>query len=412
LRILFGLFCIPHMKKQAAIGFIFVTLLIDVIGWGLIIPVMPQLIAGLKHIPINQASIPGSWLLFVYAFMQFFCAPILGSLSDQYGRRPVLLFALFGFCVDYVFLGFAPTYGWLFVGRTISGITGASFSTALAYIADISTPETRAKNFGLVGAAFGLGFIIGPAIGGLLTGWGIRAPFYAAAILTFLNWLYGYFVLPESLAKENRRKFEWKRALPWNSLLNLKKYPAVGGLILALTLVYLGSHAVQSNWSYFTAYRFQWTPKTIGISLAVVGALVAFVQAGLIRVITPKIGNERSIYIGLLLYAVGMFLFAIASESWMMFVFLIPYCLGGIAGPALQSTISGHVPPNSQGELQGSLTSLLSVTSIIGPPVMLYLFAYFTSVKSPVIFPGAPFILGGILMLGASIIAYKSLKQS
>jgi len=400
------------MKKQAAIGFIFITLLIDVIGWGLIIPVMPQLIAGLKHISVNEASRPGSWLLFVYAFMQFFCAPILGSLSDQYGRRPVLLFALFGFCVDYIFLGFAPTFGWLFLGRTISGITGASFSTASAYIADISTAETRAKNFGLIGAAFGLGFIIGPAIGGLLTGWGIRAPFYAAAILTFLNWLYGYFVLPESLSKEHRRKFEWKRALPWNSLLNLKNYPAVGGLILALTLVYLGSHAVQSNWSYFTAYRFQWTPKTIGISLAVVGALVAFVQAGLIRVITPKIGNERCIYIGLLLYAIGMFLFSMANQSWMMFVFLIPYCLGGIAGPALQATISGHVPPNAQGELQGSLTSLLSVTSIVGPLVMLNLFAYFTSVKAPVIFPGAPFVLGGILMLSSSIVAYKSLKRS
>jgi MFS transporter, DHA1 family, tetracycline resistance protein len=412
MRILFGLFCTPYMKKQAAIGFIFITLLIDVIGWGLIIPVMPQLIAGLKHISINEASKDGAWLLFVYAFMQFIFAPILGNLSDQYGRRPVILFSLFGFGIDYIFLGFAPSFGWLFIGRTISGITGASFTAASAYIADISTAETRAKNFGMIGAAFGLGFIIGPAIGGLLTGWGIRAPFYAAAILTLLNWLYGYFVLPESLSVENRRKFDWKRANPVGSLLNLKKYPAVAGLILALTLVYLGSHAVQSNWSYFTAYRFQWTPRTIGISLAVVGALVAFVQAGLIRVIAPKIGNERCIYIGLLLYAAGMFLFAIASQSWMMFVFLVPYCLGGIAGPALQATISGHVPPNAQGELQGSLTSLLSVSSIFGPLIMLNLFAYFTSVKAPVIFPGAPFILGGILMLSASIVAYKSLKQS
>src|SRR5450432_2213626 len=400
------------MKKQAAIGFIFITLLIDVIGWGLIIPVMPQLIAGLKHISISEASRPGSWLLFVYAFMQFFCAPILGSLSDQYGRRPVLLFALFGFCIDYIFLGFAPTFGWLFLGRTISGITGASFSTASAYIADISTAENRAKNFGLIGAAFGMGFIIGPAIGGLLTGWGIRAPFYAAAILTFLNWLYGYFVLPESLSKENRRKFDWKRALPWNSLLNLKKYPAVAGLIFALTLVYLGSHAVQSNWSYFTAYRFRWTPKTIGISLAVVGALVAFVQAGLIRVITPKIGNERCIYFGLLLYAIGMFLFAAANQSWMMFAFLVPYCLGGIAAPALQATISGHVPPNAQGELQGSITSLTSITAIIGPLLMTNLFAYFTSAHAPVHFPGASFLLGGLLMLTGSIVAYNSLKQS
>ena len=214
-----------------------------------------------------------------------------------------LLFSLFGFGVDYIFLGFAPAFGWLFLGRTISGITGASFTTASAYIADISTAETRAKNFGMIGAAFGLGFIIGPAIGGLLTGWGIRAPFYAAAILTLLNWLYGYFVLPESLSVENSRKFEWKRANPFGSLLNLKKYPAMAGLILGFTLVYLASHAVQSNWNYFTVYRFKWTHKMIGISLTVVGVLVAFVQADLIRMITPRIGNERSIYIGLLLCA-------------------------------------------------------------------------------------------------------------
>ena len=190
------------MKKQAAIGFIFVTLLIDVIGWGLIIPVMPQLIAGMKHIPINQASKEGGWLLFVYAFMQFICAPILGNLSDQYGRRPIILISLFGVGIDYIFLSFAPSFEWLFLGRTISGIGGASFTTASAYIADISNDETRTKNFGMVGAAFGLGFIIGPAIGGLLAGWGLRAPFYAAAILTLLNWLYGYFVLPESSGRQ------------------------------------------------------------------------------------------------------------------------------------------------------------------------------------------------------------------
>jgi MFS transporter, DHA1 family, tetracycline resistance protein len=400
------------MKRQPAIGFIFITLFIDVIGWGLIIPVMPQLIAGLKHITVNEASRDGGLLLFVYAFMQFVCAPVLGNLSDEYGRRPVLLFSLFGFGVDYIFLAFAPSFGWLFIGRTISGITGASFTTASAYIADISNEETRAKNFGLVGAAFGLGFIIGPAIGGLLAGWGIRAPFYAAAILTLLNWLYGYFVLPESLSKDNRRKFEWKRANPLGSLMHLKKYPSVAGLILALTFVYLGSHAVQSNWSYYTAYRFKWTPKTIGISLAVVGVLVAAVQGGLIRITNPRIGNERSIYLGLLLYSIGMFLFAIANQSWMMFASLIPYCLGGISGPALQATITGHVPSNSQGELQGSLTSLMSLTSIIGPLVMTNLFAYFTSPQAPALIPGAPFVLGGLLMLSSSVVAFKSLRQS
>ena len=336
-------------------GFIFVTVLVDVIGWGLIIPVMPHLIANMKHIPVNVASKDGGWLLAVYALMQFICAPLLGNLSDKYGRRPVLLFSLFGFGVDYLFLAFAPTYEWLFVGRVVAGITGASFTTASAYIADISSAENRAKNFGMIGAAFGLGFIIGPAIGGLLSSFGTRAPFYAAAILSLLNWLYGYFILPESLSIENRRPFEWKRANAFGSLLHLKKYPAISGLIISLTLVYLAAHAVQSNWNYFTIYRFNWTDKMVGISLSVVGLLIAFVQAGLIRYTAPKLGNERSIYIGLGLYALGMFLFAFATQSWMMFVFLVPYCLGGIAGPSLQAVMAGHVPPTEQGELQGAL---------------------------------------------------------
>jgi len=400
------------MKKtrSAAIGFIFVTVLIDVIGWGLIIPVMPRLIAGMRHIPINQASADGGWLLFVYASMQFLWAPVLGNLSDKYGRRPVLLFSLFGFGVDYLFLAFAPSYGWLFVGRTIAGITGASITTASAYIADISTAENRAKNFGMIGAAFGLGFIIGPGIGGLLSGFGIRAPFYAAAILSLLNWLYGYFILPESLSPDHRRAFDWRKANPLGALLHLRKYPAISGLIFSLTLVYLAFHAVQSNWNYFTIYRFNWTDRLVGVSLSVVGFMVALVQAGLIRIITPRIGNERSIYSGLSLYAVGMFLFAFATQGWMMFAFLVPYCLGGIAGPSLQAVMSSHVPPNEQGELQGALTSLMSATSIIGPPLMTNLFAYFTSPKAPFIFPGAAFLLGGMLMLLSSWLAFRSLR--
>lgn len=398
-------------RKSAAIGFIFITVLVDVIGWGLIIPVMPRLIAEMKHIPVNEASKEGGWLLMVYAIMQFIFAPVLGNLSDQYGRRPVLLFSLFGFGIDYLLVGFAPTFAWFFVARVISGITGASFTTASAYIADISTNETRAKNFGMLGAAFGLGFIIGPALGGLLTGFGIRAPFYAAAILTLLNWLYGYFVLPESLSKDHRRPFSWKRANPVGSLLHLKKYPAIGGLVLALVLVYIGAHAVQSNWSFFTVYRFQWSEKMVGLSLALVGLLVAVVQGGLIRYINPALGNEKSVYLGLCLYATGMFLFAFATQSWMMFAFLLPYCFGGIAGPALQAIISGHVPANEQGELQGALTSLMSLTSIIGPVMMTGLFYHFTKSSNPIHFPGVSFLLGGILFLGSAAIAYYTLKQ-
>jgi DHA1 family tetracycline resistance protein-like MFS transporter len=398
-------------NRSAAIGFIFITLLIDITGWGIIIPVMPKLIEQLIHGDVSAASKYGGWLTSSYAIAQFICAPIIGNLSDKYGRRPVLLFSLFGFGVDYLFQSFAPTIAWLFVGRIFAGITGASFTTATAYIADISTKENRAQNFGMVGAAFGLGFIIGPVIGGLLGQFGPRVPFYAAAGLCLLNCLYGYFVLPESLSKEHRRSFDWKRANPVGSLLHLRKYPALGGLIFAVILVYIAAHAVQSNWSYFTIYRFQWTPKLVGISLGVVGLLVGGVQGGLIRFTNPRLGNEKSIYIGLFLYSVGMLLFAFANQSWMMFVFLIPYCLGGIAGPALQSTISGHVPPNEQGELQGALTSLMSATSIIGPPLMTNLFYYFTQKNAPIHFPGAPFLLGALLLLASAVIAYNALKH-
>ncbi len=398
-------------NRKAAMGFIFITLLIDITGFGVIIPVMPKLIEQLLHeTSISKASQYGGWLTFAYAIMQFVFAPILGNLSDKYGRRPVLLFSLLGFSIDYLFLSFAPSIGWLFVGRIIAGITGASFTTASAYIADISTPENRAQNFGMIGAAFGLGFILGPMIGGLLGELGPRIPFLVAAGLALLNATYGYFVLPESLSLEHRRPFEWKRANPVGSLRQLKKYPGVAGLIISLLLIYIAAHAVQSNWSFFNIEKFGWTPKMIGISLAVVGLLVAGVQGGLVRVINPKIGNEKSVYIGLGFYALGLLLFAFASQSWMMFAFLVPYCLGGIAGPALQSIISGHVPKNEQGELQGALTSLQSVTTIIGPLVMTNLFAFFTAPGAPVYFPGSAFLLGAILMLGSALWAYFALR--
>ena len=398
--------------RKAAIGFIFITLLIDITGLGLIIPVMPKLIEQLLHTTeISKASQYGGWLTFAYAIMQFLFAPVLGNLSDKFGRRPVLLSSLLGFGIDYLFLSFAPTIGWLFVGRIIAGITGASFTTASAYIADISTAENRAQNFGMIGAAFGLGFILGPLLGGLLGELGPRVPFLVAAGLALLNFCYGYFVLPESLAIEHRRSFDWKRANPLGSLLQLRKYPAVAGLVSSLALVYLASHAVQSNWSFFNIEKFHWSPKMIGISLGMVGLLVGVVQGGLVRFINPKLGNERSIYMGLGLYALGLLLFAFASQSWMMFVFLVPYCLGGIAGPALQAIISGHVPPNEQGELQGALTSIMSATAIVGPPMMTNLFAHFTAPAAPVYCHGEAFLLGAVFMMGSDIWSYIVLKR-
>ncbi len=397
-------------NRQAAIGFIFITLMLDVTGLGLILPVLPKLILQLIDGNISDASRYGGMLTFTYAIMQFLFAPVLGGLSDQFGRRPVLLFSLLGFALDYLFLSFAPSIGWLFVGRAVAGITGASFTTATAYIADISNAENRAKNFGMIGAAFGLGFIIGPVIGGLLGSFGPRVPFMVAAGLSFLNCLYGYFILPESLSLLNRRKFSIKRANPLGSLMNLKKYPGIGGLVISFFLIYLAAHAVQSNWSFFTIERFGWNEKMIGISLGVVGLLVAAVQGGLVRVINPKIGNEKSVYFGLLLYAIGLLLFAFASQSWMMFVFLIPYCLGGIAGPALQSIISGNVAANEQGELQGTLAGLISLTSIAGPPMMTGLFSYFTKPGAPIHFSGAAFLLGSVLMLCSAFIAFRTLR--
>ncbi|MBC7555954.1 MAG: TCR/Tet family MFS transporter [Chryseobacterium sp.] len=398
-------------RKSAAVGFIFITILIDITGWGIVIPVVPKLIQELLHADISVASQYGGWLSFSYAFMQFIFASVLGGLSDKFGRRPIILFSLLGFSFNFFMQAWAPTIMWLFIGRILSGVTGASITTASAYIADVSTDENRSKNFGLIGAAFGLGFIIGPVIGGLLGQFGSRVPFLAAGILCLVNFLYGYFVLPESLPKDQRRDFSIKRANPVGSLLRLKKYPKILGLILALILVYIGGHAVQTNWTYFTMYKFNWTAKTVGLSLGVVGIITALVQGVLIRYINPKIGNQKSIYYGLMLYSLGMMLFAFATKSWMMFAFLIPYGLGGIAGPAIQSVISAQVPRNEQGELQGALASLVSLTAIIGPPLMTNTFFFFTHDEAPFVFAGAPFFLASILMGTAAIVAYRVFKK-
>lgn len=398
-------------KKSAAIGFIFITMLIDITGWGIIIPVIPKLIQELIHGDVSEAAKIGGWIAFAYAITQFVFSPIIGNLSDKFGRRPIILLSLFAFGLDYILLALAPTITWLFIGRIIAGISGASITTASAYIADVSTPENRAKNFGMIGAAFGLGFIIGPVIGGLLGQYGSRVPFYAAAGLCMLNFLYGYFILPESLSKDNRRAFSLKRANPIGAFLNLRRYPQLIGLVISIFLLYTAAHAVHSNWSFYTIYKFNWDEKMIGISLGVIGLLVGLVQGVLIRWVNPKLGNEKSIYVGMALYTLGMILFALATESWMLFVFLIPYCLGGIAGPAMQAVISGQVPANEQGEIQGTLSSLMSASAIVGPPMMSTVFYYFTHKEAPFQFAGAPFVLGAFLMLLSTIIAYYSLRK-
>ena len=397
--------------NKAAVRFIFITILLDVVGFGIIIPVLPKLLAEMNNIGINEASKYGGYLLFAFAIAQFLFSPVIGNLSDQYGRRPVLLISIFGFAIDYLILAFAPTYTWLLIGRILSGIGGASYTTASAYIADISTNENRSKNFGMIGAAFGLGFIIGPLLGGLLGSIGLRVPFYTAAGLSMLNFLYGYFILPESLPIENRRKYDWKRANPIGTLKQLSGYKQIRMLLIAYLFLYIGSHAIQSTWSYFTMYRFEWSEAMVGLSLAVVGILVAIVQGGLAQRVANHFGINKSVYYGFALYTIGMFLFAFASSSWMMFAFLIPYCLGGIAMPNLQALMSSQVPPNEQGELQGGLTSLASVTTIIGPILMTWIFYYFTTDSAPIYFPGSAFFLGGIFMFVSFLITYFLLRK-
>lgn len=398
-------------KRNPAIIFIFITILIDVLGIGIIIPVLPKIILELTGKGLSEASQYSGYLMASYAVMQFIFSPIIGGLSDKYGRRPVILASLFGFFLDYLILVYAPTLSWLFVGRLLAGITGASFTTATAYIADISTDENRAKNFGMVGAAFGLGFIVGPSIGGILGSYGSRVPFMFAAGLTLINALYGYFVLPESLKMENRRAFDWKRANPVGSLKNLGRYPALLGLVGALFCLQIAGQTHPSTWSYFTMKEFGWNSDQVGYSLGFVGLMVAIVQGGLNRVLNPKLGDRNSVIVGLLFYGLGFILFSIATKGWMMYAFMVPFGLGGIAGPSLQSLITKQVAPNEQGELQGGITSLQSITTIIGPLIASNLFSYYSDGKDHFQFPGAAFFMAGILTFLALGIALRSFPR-
>ncbi|MES2112854.1 MAG: TCR/Tet family MFS transporter [Bacteroidota bacterium] len=400
-------------KKNAALGFIFITIFIDVLGLGIIIPVLPKLLEVLGNIDISKASTYIGWLTFVYASMQFAFASVMGNLSDRYGRRPILLISLFGFAIDYLVMAFSPSILWLFVGRTIAGICGASTSTATAYIADVSTGSKRAANFGLVGAASAIGLIFGIALGAYLSGINLRLPFMAAAAFAFANGFYGLFVLPESLAPQYRRKFEWSRANPFLSLWRIyKKRPALANLLSAAAIVYIAQKAVEYLLSTYLYEKFDWTPASVGTLGIFVGVVLVGIQGGLIRYTVPKFGQQKNIIWGLIFYAVGLALIAFASKGWMIYLFMIPYCLGGLSGPALQGIATDEVAKNEQGELQGAFAILNSISLVIGPLLLSYVFFFFTKSPRTIHFPGAPYLLSAILMLISTFIAVRSFKKA
>jgi MFS transporter, DHA1 family, tetracycline resistance protein len=394
------------MHKHA-LAFIFLTVLIDTIGFGIIMPVMPQLIVELTGKTVAEATFIGGWLLTSYAVMQFVCGPIMGNLSDRFGRRPVLLASLAAFAIDYALMGFAPTLAWLFLGRVLAGVAGAVYSPAWAYVADVSAPEKRAQSFGLIGAAFGVGFIIGPAIGGLLGEFGPRAPFFAAAALGSLNFVYGFFVLPESLAADKRRAFDWTRANPFGTLTSLRRYPAVMAIAGAVFLWQLAHQIYPSTWSFFAQIRFDWSSGQIGASLAYVGVLMAFTQAVLTGRIVKHLGELRAVIIGLASGAASMLLVAFTNVGWFAYVAITAGMLQFVAYPSMNAIMSKQVPSDQQGELQGGVASLMSLTTIIGPLVMTQLLGRFSGAGAPLYFPGAAFAFAAVLAVCTLLIVLR-----
>jgi MFS transporter, DHA1 family, tetracycline resistance protein len=389
-------------NRRASVVFVLITLFIDILGMGLVIPILPRLVQSLLGGAIAEASFVFGLLVSIYAIMQFLCAPLLGALSDRFGRRPVILLALVGLGFDYVLLSVAPDIWWLVLGRIVAGIFGATYTPAGAYIADVSPPEKRAANFGLVGVAFGLGFIAGPALGGLLGQTSLRLPFMVCAGLTFLNFLFGLLVMPESLRAENRRAIDWRQANPVGAIRAVWGYRGVARLIPIFVAVQVAQQGLQSVWVPYTTYRYGWSVADVGVSLAIVGLLFAISQGALVRPMVGRFGEWRTLVAALVVAAFGMLLFGLANQGWIMYAVTALYCLGlGLLNPSVQGLMSRGVPATHQGLLQGAMTSAMTAAAIVAPPIANGSFALFISPQAPLTLPGAPFFLGSILCLAA-----------
>jgi DHA1 family tetracycline resistance protein-like MFS transporter len=398
--------------SRYALVFIFITMFVDTVGLGIIIPVAPKIIGQLTGLGMSGAAWWGGWLQTAFSAMLFLFSPLIGNLSDRFGRKPVLIMSLLMLGVDYLITGLAPTIWWLFVGRILSGIAGASYTTANAYIADVTPPEKRAQSFGLVGAAFGIGFVVGPALGGLLGQFGVRLPFFAAAALAVANALFGLLVMNESLPPEKRRKFELWRANPIGSLIALKRYPMVTGFVIVLVLMRLAHDANPVIWSYYVYLKFHWTTTQLGLALAFLGTVMAFVFGFLTRIAIPRLGEHRAAILGLTSGAIGFAGYAFAMQGWQMYPWMLVWALIGLAMPSINSLISKHVPANEQGELQGALSSIGGVTSIVAPVLLTNVFAYFTGPHAPVYFPGAAFFAGALMLGLAALMLGRAEREA
>lgn len=397
----------PHATR-----FIFITMFLDAMGIGLIIPVMPDLITEVSASNLSQAAILGGYLSFIYAFMQFLAAPTIGNLSDRFGRRPVLLISLAALGIDYIIMGLAPTLTLLFIGRLIAGIAGATHATANAYVADVSPPEQRAQNFGLIGSAFGFGFVAGPVIGGFVAEMGTRAPFFCAAGLVLLNFVYGLIVLPETVRPEKRRAFSWKRANPVGAFLQAFRIPGMTWFFVALFLYQLAQHVYPSIWVYYTKEAFRWGNSEVGISLGVFGISYALVQGWLIRKFLARLSESRVALWGLLLNALGMASLLFVTEGWVIYILLPFTALGGLAAPAMNGVMSRCVAEDAQGELQGAIASIIGMTTILSPLMMTQLFSYFTADGAAYYLPAGVFGIAALITLAALIpLQYALTKQ-
>lgn len=397
-------------KRKAAVPFIFATILLDALGIGILIPIFPDLIRRFSDDP-SFVSQNFGYFISVYALMQFFASPVLGALSDRFGRRPVLLISLLGAGLDYILMAYAPELWILFVGRVISGLTGASMTVASAYMADVSDDTNRSANFGMIGGAWGVGFIVGPMMGGMLGSMGPTIPFLAAAALNILNFIFGYFILPESLPEEKRRKVEMAKMNPFKSIFKILKPSPILILIWVYILLFLAGQVHPSVWTLYTENKFGWTAFQVGLSISFVGLSIGVAQAGLTRLIIPKIGEWNSIVLGTIVNILGFAAFGLATEGWMMYAIMVPSSVAGIAGPALQSLISKSIPQNEQGELQGTLMSLGSLTAIIGPLIFTALFTHYTKTDAPTIFAGAPYIAAALVCMISGVLLFIPRKN-